>query len=115
MLHDKIETGKGISFLGLSCEARINAAKRVGAIMEQWLCNEIMVIISLVVFLLCRHDRKAPWVTADLYFIRTPQSMKSMVLWELLCQSTGVEEPGEQPAKILLKLGSCRQKLDSQS
>ena len=31
LLCDKVETGKGIRFLGLSCEARINAEKRVGA------------------------------------------------------------------------------------
>ena len=37
------------------------------------------------------------------------------MLSELLCQATGAHKPSEQAAKIQLKLGSCWQRLDSQS
>lgn len=38
-----------------------------------------------------------------------------MMLSEALCRSTGAGEPGEKPAKVQLKLDSCRQRLALQS
>ena len=40
---------------------------------------------------------------------------RSMMLSAPLCQSTGVGEPGERPAKIQLQSGSCPQRPASQS
>ena len=52
-------TVKCISFPGLSCEPKIKVGKRVGGHSARgWLYSEIMVIVPLVVFLLCRHGRQ---------------------------------------------------------
>lgn len=57
----------------------------------------------------------ALWITAGLYFIRTPLVKRSMILSELLCQSTGRMSLVEKPAKIQLKLVKRLTDTDSQS